>query len=322
MEDNADDLVVLVDIPGKGRGMVASTNISAGTRIIAEKPLFTVSGQGSVRTDVDKSILSKLRQLSKDQQREFLSLHNNYPDARPFNGIFRTNALPLGPGSLVGGIYVRCCRINHGCLPNAQHTWNSNKGYETIHAVKEIVAGEEVTIMYAEGPSQLRRLKLKTKFRFDCACALCQLPLQERRASDQRLEEITRLDELIGDGHQIVANPTGCLANVRRLLRLLHEENITDSRVPRAYYDAFQIAIAHGDQARAKSFAERAFKLRLQCEGDDSPEVSRLKALSTSPQNHNLYGTSNLWKKSTKMMPKNLDEIAFDNWLWKEKVHE
>jgi hypothetical protein len=317
MEPKADELFVTVAIPGKGLGVVASQNIPCGTRIIAEKPLFTIPSYGTFQTAIEESIASKLRQLPKDQQREFLSLHNNFPGSFPFSGIVKTNALPLGPSSPVGGVYVKCCRINHDCLPNAQHTWNSNKGCETIHAVRDIAAGEEITIMYSDGPSHTRRLKLKTSFGFDCACNLCQLTDEERRASDQRLEKIASLDELIGDGNQIIANPAACLVDVRNLLNLLFEENITDSRVPRAYYDAFQIAIAHGDQARAKVFAERAFKLRLQCEGDDSPEVSRLKALVKSPKDHRLYGTTTLWKKSTKMIPKNLDEAAFDAWLWK-----
>jgi hypothetical protein len=37
-------------------------------------------------------------------------------------------------------------------------------------------------------------------------------------------------------------------------------------------------------------------------------------------KDHHLYGTSTLWKKSTKTISKNLDEAAFDVWLWKEKV--
>ena len=51
---------------------------------------------------------------------------------------------------------------------------------------------------------------------------------------------------------------------VRVMLDLLDQEGITDASVPRANYDASQIAIAHGDKARAKVFAERATR----CEGD------------------------------------------------------
>jgi hypothetical protein len=73
--------------------------------------------------------------------------------------------------------------------------------------------------------------------------------------SDSYQSEIQRLDELLGDGSRLLSNTGRCLEDVHTLLALLEAENITDPRLPRAYYDAFQIAIAHGDQARAKVFA-------------------------------------------------------------------
>jgi hypothetical protein len=47
------------------------------------------------------------------------------------------------------------------------------------------------------------------------------------------------------------------------MFRLFREEDICDASIPRAYYDAFQIAIGHGDKARTKIFAERAYMARM-----------------------------------------------------------
>lgn len=77
--------------------------------------------------------------------------------------------------------------------------------------------------------------------------------------SDRRLIEIQALDHSIDDGSAVFHAPLKMLQRVQRLLHLLACEEIDDATVPRAYCDAFQIAITHGDQARAKIVAERAF---------------------------------------------------------------
>jgi len=64
---------------------------------------------------------------------------------------------------------------------------------------------------------------------------------------------------------RIISTPLVCLrdSDAHELLRLLGEEDIIDARVPRLYYDAFQVAIANGDQARARVFAQRAHAARV-----------------------------------------------------------
>jgi hypothetical protein len=138
----------------------------------------------------------------------------------------------------------------------------------TIHTFKDIEEGEEVTISYLGGSESYtaRQLSLKNKFGLDCACELCSLPSDQRRQSDQRLVKITKLDRLIGDGTGIASTPVACLHEAHALLRLLEEEGVADARIPRPYYDALQIVIANGDQARAKAFAERAYAARV-CSG-------------------------------------------------------
>ncbi|KAF9763893.1 hypothetical protein IL306_002965, partial [Fusarium sp. DS 682] len=132
------------DIPPKGRGLVAKSDISIGTRIICEQPILLAQ---KMSPDLLEAILAaKLKDLSKAQQRQFLSLRNNHPGKHPFGGIFRTNALPCGSGASTGGIYPTICLINHSCSPNAHNNWNDNAKHETIHAVRPIRAGEEITI--------------------------------------------------------------------------------------------------------------------------------------------------------------------------------
>lgn len=99
---------------------------------------------------------------------------------------------------------------------------------------------------------------MKKSFDFECTCKLCSLPPNQRRQNDRRLTEIARLDEMIGDGIRVLHTPFACLRDAHTLLRLLEGEHIDKAMIARLYYDAFQIVIANGDQARAKVFAERA----------------------------------------------------------------
>ena len=207
-----------------------------------------------------------------------------------------------------------CKVLNHACLPNCQHTWNASIGEETIHAVREIAWGEEIKISYSHtGPSKFRHGHLEKNFGFDCTCSLCSLPATERVLSDNRLEEVQYLDDVIGDGAHLMLQQH--LQKVHTLILLLEAEQISDARLPRAYYDVFQTVIAHGDQARAKVFAERAYAARAGCEGADSPGSLRIRLLAENPKSRRLFRTSKQWRQNETKVPKRLGDEEFEKWL-------
>jgi hypothetical protein len=77
-------------VPGKGKGLVATLNIGKGKRILSEKPLFTTLNLSPISL-MESSIAAKLKARSKTEQRQFLSLHNNFPGKHPFSGIVKTS---------------------------------------------------------------------------------------------------------------------------------------------------------------------------------------------------------------------------------------
>jgi hypothetical protein len=157
------------DIPGKGRGLIARIDLSTGTRILCEKWLLTAAPMP--REELELTLETKLKALPKASQRQFLSLRNKSPGSYPFSTIFTTNALPCGSNNVGGGVYPTICLINHSCIPNSYYNWNSNEKHETIHAIRPIKAGEEITIAYEHGgTSTERRASLKKSFGFDCSC--------------------------------------------------------------------------------------------------------------------------------------------------------
>ncbi|KAL8356723.1 hypothetical protein RB601_001843 [Gaeumannomyces tritici] len=315
-------LYALQEVPGKGLGLVATTKIAKGTRILSEAPLFRVPQSTISKKQVCDSLSKKVAALSDDKRQAFFSLRNSFEDeATRELGITRTNALPIGSNAATGGIFLEASRINHACLQNAQNTWNEGLQQLTIHAIRDINQGEEITIMYIEDRANraARQRTLQRDFRFTCSCQLCLLPPSLRASSDARLDEIQRLDKSIGDGIQITASPLQALHNVRKLLKLFEEEGLQDASVSRAYYDAFQIAVVHGDRARARVFGERAAATRAIVEGDDSPTVRRMKDQARDPTRHPTYGHSSRWQTSTDDIPSSLSAEDFETWLWREE---
>ena len=313
---------ISISIPGKGQGLIGAQNIPKGSRVLSEKPIFTAPQRGYNDETMNQLIANKLKQVSKENQRAFLALHNNFRGSLgPFLGIAKTSVLPLGPNATEGGLFLQASRINHACLPNCQHAWNGSIGEETIHAVRDIAKGEEITISYSDSsPSKIRRDRLLRDFGFECTCSLCSLPATERMRSDDRLEEIQHIDIAIGDGAHLMQHPQQHLQIVHSLVVILEAEEISDARLPRAYYDAFQTVIAHGDQARAKIFAERAYTARLCCEGEDSPATLQMKLLAESSKSHRLFGTSRKWIQNETKIPKGLGGEAFEKRLWRQSV--
>ncbi|KLO90172.1 uncharacterized protein LW94_13391 [Fusarium fujikuroi] len=307
-------------IPGKGRGLIARFDIPAGTQIFCEKPLLVASTMSP--GNLEATAAPRLKALSKSEQQEFLSLHNSFPGEDPFSGIIRTNALPCGPGSIVGAVYPTLSLINHSCLPNSHNNWDSKANHGTIHAIGPIKAGEEITISYDEGgPSNVRKHKLKMSFGFDCACSLCSLPPSELQASDDRRVRIQQLYTSIGNASTMWNNPNSSLKDCLSLLHTLQEEYgaCAAPYIARLYYNAFEICISHGDVGRAITFADRSYRGRLICEGEDSPETSRMKSFALEPKKHGSFGAfSTRWKTGEEKAPNGNGTVQFEKWLFRQ----
>ena len=133
---------------------------------------------------------------------------------------------------------------------------------------------------------------------------LCSLPATERVLSDNRLEEVQRLDDVIGDGAHLMLHPQQHFQKVHRLIRLLKAEQISDARLPRTYYDALQTVIVHGDQASEKGFPERARATRLDCEGEDSLGTLQIRLLTENRKAHRLFEPSKQWRQNERKVSK------------------
>jgi hypothetical protein len=316
------------DVPSKGKGLIAIEKISRGTRILSEEPIITLPESETNAKRLQKSIAQQVDALSDSQRQAFLSMHNIHPYknvTEQYLGIIRTNALPIEADGFGGGIFLEACRINHACDNNAQKNWNENIKRHTIHALREIDEGEEITIYYL-GSNKSRKARneaLEERFGFTCSCRLCSLPSEKSEESDKRLSEISRFESLLNQGglQGILSSPMQSLRYVNQQVILYNEQGPGDAGLSRAFFDAAQIAIANGDLARGRVFADRAVSEWQASGGSDCTSVLQHSNLPLDPSKLSLYGMSMKWKTAVDDVPSGLEPKDFENWLWKRETN-
>jgi hypothetical protein len=176
-----------------------------------------------------------------------------------------------------------------------------------------------LTLSYLEGGTSTERQKeLKECFKFDCACEICSLPPTELKASDARILRAQQLDRTIGNWDSARNSPAKVMKNGRKLLGIYREEGIIDDRLPNLYWDIFQVANMHGDQARASEFARKYCDLKRVSEGPNSTNALEVMAYVKDPSKQKNYGEKMDWKSAVGDFPSGLDEESFEKWLWRE----
>ena len=81
---------------------------------------------------------------------------------------------------------------------------------------------------------------------------------------------------------------------------LVYLKKRISGRIPRAYKDAYDVAIESRDEPRARVFAERTYDARRLIEGDDSPVTMRMKRVA----------------EGLSAEAQGLSGVDFENWLW------
>ncbi|KAH8589593.1 hypothetical protein B0O99DRAFT_581321 [Bisporella sp. PMI_857] len=319
-------IYTIQDVLGKGKGLVAIKKISKGTRILSEKPIVVITGNKMNIEQLQISIYQQVVALSEHQQQVFLSMKNIYPykdTAERYLGIVQTNSLPAEADGDKGAIFLEACRINHSCDNNAQKSWNEKIKRHTVHALRDIDEGEEITITYLSPLKNrtTRQKYLQERFGFTCLCHLCSLPLEQNQESDRRLEEIRRLDGVIDQlgTEGILVSPLRTLNYFDQQVRLYKEQGREDVGFAQALVNSAQLAIANSDLARGRIFAERAASVWKTTLGGDSTEAIKHRALAQDPSKYELYGIAMKWKTKVDEAPQGLKPSDFEDWLWRRK---
>ncbi|KAK3314580.1 hypothetical protein B0H66DRAFT_627200 [Apodospora peruviana] len=241
----------VADIPGKGKGVVATKIIRAHETIMVDYPAIIADkeiGDFFAQTTEQDLKNRAVRQLRDPYQVLNLSTGNRYPagDDSIAEAVLAMNAFDLNIDDVgYAALYPNVSRINHACTPNSYVATPADGLSLAVVAVRDILPGEEISISYIlpSLPSHARQTILKQKWAFDCTCSLCKpnhtaSPASSIEESDERRNRIMKLtdevDALLADyyrdtdddddddGDTVLAAGRGDEALVREAIRLTH----------------------------------------------------------------------------------------------------
>jgi len=303
-------------IPGKGLGIVATTPIIKGERILTEVPLIRLPSDIEELTpdDWEQRLLQLVDNCSPEEQKQLWALEDvnqeeedEEEDGIPksVTGIVLTNAYAdttMSKDEVIkeGGLFALISRFNSSCCPNLTTYWNADKGVRFVHALRNVEVGEELCVCYVDllKTRSDRRFELKSRYDFKCQCEACngnRRPQNEEdeaaavASSDQRriaLEDIDRVLPLMMGMEDLGEDTMNTMLElVGKADELLEEELDGHAQLRcRFYNDAFQLAVA-GDQVElAKELARRAYESAVIATGDDdSAQAATLKRYADDP---------------------------------------
>ncbi len=271
-------LYVIKSSPGKGLGMFAAEEIQKGTRILAEKPFFSLTKRPVISwsdPQAPNDISKAFDRLSSNEQRQYLGLHcPERPGCSRGVSIYEANCYEMGSGTC---ICLDASRINHSCIPNAHYSWNSSIGRETVHAVKDISKDEAITISYCAAICTLDERKRELEpYVFICSCPACQTDTDFGFKSQARRQEMRDLHQHVTDHRddppaaRAVYDYCNKGSRILKLISLIDEEGLVFEK-SRAYHDAAECALKLGLWEEALIYASKELDVVFCCVGRDSP---------------------------------------------------
>ncbi|KAL8371077.1 hypothetical protein RB595_001097 [Gaeumannomyces hyphopodioides] len=293
------------EVPGKGLGLVAARPIRRGELIMARPPVIVVH-QDAIDMEAEAARLrlydAAMAQLPQGTVEDFLSLavqSATKDRGRKVKDIMDTNSF----NTVVGGLshvasYLDVSRLNHDCRPNLVFHVSPSLNHMT-YAVRDIAAGEELTISYLDPfrAREVRRARAERNWGFACTCSQCSLAPPLAAESDDRLWDIYQLESRLRDWPLAATSPPSAPpAQIKRetsigpdsaeaLLKLYAEE-----RLDCALGDAYALVAlnynAFGDAESAVKYARLAVEAGTMEHGEQGHDVQDMKKLLGSPEKH------------------------------------
>jgi len=186
-----DARLLMCELPGRGRGYVASAHIAAGERLIVEKPLvFKARGDSAAASTALRAEVTA-RVLASPAHARLLRPPEEYAALpSPLKGVSdaafaRTWAAAAAngfrhvsdDGSELFLLYAAVTILNHSCAPNACLDDSLPQVATHVYAIRDIAPGEEVLICYVVEQlcvaPEIRSAFVRNQFDFRCDCPRC-----------------------------------------------------------------------------------------------------------------------------------------------------
>lgn len=163
----------------RGLGVFAACKIKAGTLILSEQSLLSLSKH---EEDNHSAVEREFGKLSRADQRTYLKLFDAEKSRMPrVASIYYSNCYNLDSlaqdgkgGSAIGNL---ASRFNHSCIANAQFSYDFDSKRMMFYAIRDIPRGREVCSNYEKNvfETATRRMqKLRMYYGFGCGCEACQ----------------------------------------------------------------------------------------------------------------------------------------------------
>ena len=297
-----------MELPGRGRGLIANKTLYPGDRIFAYTPVLLLDEEAfqSMSEEESKSLQRMAVDALPPRAREMFWELLNWPGDDPVGDRINTNAFGVELGDDFEGYAVfpeiavsvtpshgiefnrgseqpasnRTQRLNHDCRPNAAYYMDPVTLVQYVYVVETITPGAEITITYTDAllPRRKRRLTLSTFWGFNCSCSLCSMHPSLTDASDARLEQLSELetaDRLSSDAAQALIS--------------LYKQERLHGHIVDAYQVAAEAACAEGNRWRTIQHAHSAMQVGLLHYGSNDEHVLQMKRLTKHPEKESCW---------------------------------
>jgi len=268
---------MIQEIPGRGKGLIATRKIPPGTLIIDEPPIIVVDRVSQEKMQND--IFEEFEQLSPEDKRAVLEMHdpafihsnkqdigqitmNQFELRAKVLRIFDVNSLDVCEQAELEikktSLHRTISRLNHSCAPNVFWSWKKNDLWKTekeVRAIREIEKGEEIVASYiADGTSfelrTSRRMKLSKKWTFDCECMVCSLHGTDLKKNEETRMLITKYHNQTSQYAKELDITNAFINAVNKLDCMLKIRNEMLLQLPNAFCDCWELGTVLQSQSK------------------------------------------------------------------------
>lgn len=191
-----DDLLEVVDTPDRGFGVFTRRKIKAGTLILAERPLLSLSKTEESDPTAIERVFSSL--LTRAEQKTYLHLFDAEKSRMSrVTSIYYSNCYNCeglkADGTGGSAIGAMASRINHSCVPNVLFSYHEATDEMRFYAIRDIPRGKEVSSNYDKSVFEVaaqRRRKQQMYYGFMCTCEACEPKTDFWAKSDERRRDM------------------------------------------------------------------------------------------------------------------------------------
>ncbi|KAI0537985.1 hypothetical protein GGR58DRAFT_469620 [Xylaria digitata] len=281
------DKARIVEIPRKGKGLVATRAIRKGEAIMAARPALLVHRDAFSELPLEDMYYLMdvaVNNLPKPRKESYLAQAGTM-GGHKITDILFTNSFQVAVGGYDGfhyGNFPEVSLLNHDCRPNLAFFIDQKLTHYT-HAVRNIEPGEELTISYIDALQVrlVRQERTRNTLGFSCACSHCTLSKNDVDASDGRLLAMSRIEKELADFSSQASSPE----MIEEYVNLYRTEGL-EHNLAGAYTLAALNYNLFGKGDMAKKYAQLSVEAGLLESGPDAADVREMKILADYPESH------------------------------------